>query len=75
MTQNPAALRNVATQPSDLERPQPSDSQGFWVSDVVTEVLRKFDIPYVTLNPGASFRGLHDSLVNHGMNANPQMLL
>lgn len=75
MTQNPATRRNVATQPSDLERPQPSDSQGFWVSDVVTEVLKKFDIPFVTLNPGASFRGLHDSLVNHGMNTNPQMLL
>jgi acetolactate synthase-1/2/3 large subunit len=34
-----------------------------------------FDIPFVTLNPGASFRGLHDSLVNHGMNTKPQMLL
>ena len=33
-------------------------------SDLMVEVLRSFDIPHITLNPGASFRGLHDSLVN-----------
>ena len=30
---------------------------------------------YVPLNPGSSFRGLHDSLVNHGGNRDPQLLL
>ena len=58
-----------------LERPAPTGSAGFWASDVVAELLRKLDIPYVALNPGASFRGLHDSLVNHIGNADPQMLL
>ncbi|HEY6630352.1 MAG TPA: thiamine pyrophosphate-binding protein [Rhizobiaceae bacterium] len=33
-------------------------------SDVMVEVIRSFGIPYISLNPGASFRGLHDSLVN-----------
>ena len=33
------------------------------------------DIPYLALNPGASYRGLHDSLVNHLGNVQPQMLL
>src|SRR5688500_2735913 len=37
--------------------------------------MRAIDIEYVTLVPGASFRGLHDSLVNHLGNANPAMLL
>ena len=32
-------------------------------------------IPYLALNPGASYRGLHDSLVNHLGNHSPQMLL
>ena len=32
-------------------------------------------IPYIALNPGASYRGLHDSLVNHLGNNAPQMLL
>ena len=75
MNRHTASGRNVATGPSDLERPQPSGSQGFWVSDVVAEVLRRLEIPFVTLNPGASFRGLHDSLVNYGMNERPQILL
>ncbi len=33
-------------------------------SDVMVDLMRGLEIPYVTLNPGASFRGLHDSLVN-----------
>ena len=33
----------------------------------------KFD--YIALTPGASYRGLHDSLVNHLGNEHPQMLL
>lgn len=46
-----------------------------WKSDVVAELLAKSDIPYITLNPGASYRGLHDSLVNYLGNTTPQMLL
>ena len=30
---------------------------------------------FIALNPGASYRGLHDSLVNHLGNEAPQMLL
>jgi len=44
-------------------------------SDVVAETLRELDIEYIALNPGASYRGLHDSLVNHIGNKTPQMLL
>ena len=44
-------------------------------SDVVADTLRALDIPYIALNPGASYRGLHDSLVNYLGNARPQMLL
>lgn len=47
----------------------------FWGSDTVAECLRAMHIPYLALNPGASYRGLHDSLVNHLGNASPQMLL
>jgi thiamine pyrophosphate-dependent acetolactate synthase large subunit-like protein len=35
-------------------------------SDLVVEFLRNAGIEYVALNPGASFRGLHDSLLNPG---------
>ncbi|SED84222.1 Acetolactate synthase large subunit [Beijerinckia sp. 28-YEA-48] len=44
-------------------------------SDVVAETLRDLDIPYIALNPGASYRGLHDSIVNYLGNTKPQMLL
>ncbi|HEY4982420.1 MAG TPA: thiamine pyrophosphate-binding protein [Pseudolabrys sp.] len=44
-------------------------------SDVVADALRALDIPYIALNPGASYRGLHDSLVNYLGNERPQMLL
>jgi len=59
-----------------IERPNQagSNAPGFG-SDVVAETLRDLDIPYIALNPGASYRGLHDSLVNYLGNAAPQMLL
>jgi thiamine pyrophosphate-dependent acetolactate synthase large subunit-like protein len=46
-----------------------------WGSDVVAETLRALEIPYIALNPGASYRGLHDSIVNYLGNETPQMLL
>ena len=59
-----------------IERPVSAggNAAGFG-SDVVAETLRALDIPYIALNPGASYRGLHDSLVNYLGNETPQMLL
>jgi acetolactate synthase I/II/III large subunit len=39
-----------------------------WASDVIVDLLHAYDLPYAAMNPGASFRGLHDSIVNHGSN-------
>lgn len=38
---------------------------GPWVSDAVVDLLIDAGIEHVAFNPGASFRGLHDSLVHH----------
>ena len=60
-----------------LERPANltgTNAAGFG-SDVVADTLRALEIPYVALNPGASYRGLHDSIVNFLGNETPQMLL
>jgi thiamine pyrophosphate-dependent acetolactate synthase large subunit-like protein len=46
-----------------------------WWSDAIAELLRRFDIDHVSLNPGASFRGLHDSIVNHLGNQRPDLVL
>jgi thiamine pyrophosphate-dependent acetolactate synthase large subunit-like protein len=44
-------------------------------SDLMAEAIQALGIPYVALNPGASYRGLHDSLVNYLGNKAPQLLL
>ena len=51
------------------------ESEEFWGSDAVAAVLRALDVPYIALNPGASYRGFHDSLVNYLGNRTPQMVL
>jgi len=45
-----------------------------WASDVIVDLLHAYDLPYAALNPGASYRGLHDSIVNYGANR-PAMML
>ncbi len=49
-------------------------AQNRWASDVIVDLLHAYDLPYAALNPGASFRGLHDSIVNYGGNR-PVMML
>ncbi|HVG77067.1 MAG TPA: thiamine pyrophosphate-dependent enzyme [Patescibacteria group bacterium] len=44
-------------------------------SDLVVDLLRAVGIDYVALNPGATYRGLHDSLVNYGGNRSPELIL
>jgi len=39
-----------------------------WGSDVIVDLLHMYDFPYAAMNPGASYRGLHDSIVNYGQN-------
>jgi acetolactate synthase I/II/III large subunit len=43
-------------------------------SDLVVDLLRAAGIEHVALNPGATFRGVHDSLVNYG-DRTPEHLL
>jgi len=58
------------------DKPVPSrPGESFWGSDAVAMMLRELDIPYIALVPGASYRGLHDSIVNLLGNRAPQMVL
>ena len=54
--------------------PAAAPTLGF-VSDAIAEMLRRLEIPYIALNPGASYRGLHDSLVNYLGNTRPEIVL
>jgi thiamine pyrophosphate-dependent acetolactate synthase large subunit-like protein len=72
---------DIAEKPSmasgnEIDRPVPSQpSKRVWGSDAIAAMLRELDIPYIALNPGASYRGIHDSLVNYLGNTRPRMLL
>src|ERR1700732_931390 len=69
-------MNDAAAGPAGIERPVLANEPGdYWGSDAVALMLRELDLPYVALNPGASYRGLHDSLVNLLGNSQPQMLL
>jgi len=63
----------MATERSHPNAPGASGAPG-WASDIIVDLLHAYGLEYAALNPGASFRGLHDSLVNYGGNR-PQMLL
>ena len=39
-----------------------------WGSDVMVDSIRAMGLRYLSLNPGSSYRGLHDSLVNYAGN-------
>ncbi|MGH2818438.1 MAG: thiamine pyrophosphate-binding protein [Actinomycetota bacterium] len=42
-------------------------------SDVMVDAMKAQGFKYISLNPGSSYRGLHDSLVNYGGNS-PEMI-
>lgn len=58
-----------------IDTPIAHSDSGRWGSDLIAGTLRALGYRHVALNPGSSFRGLHDSLVNHLGNRDPQMLL
>jgi thiamine pyrophosphate-dependent acetolactate synthase large subunit-like protein len=65
----------VASEPArDVPAAFPQQKE-LWGSDAIAAMLRAMDIPFLALNPGASYRGLHDSIVNYLGNERPQMLL
>jgi acetolactate synthase-1/2/3 large subunit len=43
-------------------------------SDFMVDVIKSLGIEYVCSNPGSSFRGLHESLINYGGNKNPEFI-
>jgi thiamine pyrophosphate-dependent acetolactate synthase large subunit-like protein len=59
----------VAKSQSRVEKKQPE-----YGSDVVVDLMKAFDIEYAAFNPGATFRGIHDSIVNYGGNYMPEVI-
>jgi acetolactate synthase-1/2/3 large subunit len=68
----PAAPGFESEAPINLSANQPKAEYG---SDLVAELIGKLGHDYLFLTPGSSFRGVHDSLVNHTRNHKPQIIL
>ena len=43
-------------------------------SDFMIDVIKSLGIEYVAANPGSSFEGLHESIINYGGNRMPELL-
>jgi thiamine pyrophosphate-dependent acetolactate synthase large subunit-like protein len=42
--------------------------------DFMVDVLKTLNLEYVASNPGSSFRGIHESIINYGGNASPEFI-
>jgi acetolactate synthase-1/2/3 large subunit len=60
-----------AMAPSDVQVIGENERSG---SDFMVDVLKSLDFDYVCANPGSSFRGLHESLINYGGNQSPEFI-
>jgi acetolactate synthase-1/2/3 large subunit len=43
-------------------------------ADFMVDVFKALDFEYVAANPGSTFRGLHESIINYGQNRRPELL-
>ncbi len=43
-------------------------------SDFMVDVIKSLGFEYVCANPGSSFRGIHESIINYGGNKNPEFI-
>ncbi|HXG36948.1 MAG TPA: thiamine pyrophosphate-binding protein, partial [Dehalococcoidia bacterium] len=68
-------MRDPSSEVQTAVSPVTPVSAAQYGSDVIVDILRELKIPYAALNPGASFRGLHDSLVNYGEGQPPEIVL
>ena len=66
------ADRFASEVPVNLPRNRAEPEYG---SDLICDLLQAMGFEHVMLTPGSSFRGLHDSLVNHTRNATPEIIL
>jgi acetolactate synthase-1/2/3 large subunit len=75
----PAPVRGVAplmSRPGEVE--DPSQAEVLTTerpgSDFMVDVIKSLGIEYVAANPGSSFRGLHESVINYGGNRSPEII-
>ena len=60
-----------AAPPADVQVMSADERAG---SDYMVDVFKSLDFEYFCANPGSSFRGLHESLINYGGNESPELI-
>lgn len=74
----PPTEAELASEFDELEGYSTANAEDYFVerpgSDFMVDVVKSLDIDYITTNPGSSFRGIHESLVNYGGNTKPELL-
>lgn len=63
--------QDEAMPPADVQVMSADERAG---SDYMVDVFKSLDFEYFCSNPGSSFRGLHESLINYGGNTNPEFI-
>lgn len=63
--------QDEAMPPADVQVMSADERAG---SDYMVDVFKSLDFEYFCSNPGSSFRGLHESLINYGGNVNPEFI-
>ena len=72
---------HTATTPPMLKQAETGDPSAAEVlttdhpgADFMVDIIKSLGIEYVAANPGSSYRGLHESVINYGGNKNPEFL-
>jgi len=67
----PVAGAQTPTAPAEAKVLRDDERCG---SDYMVDVFKSLGFDYVCANPGSSFRGLHESLINYGGNSQPELI-
>jgi acetolactate synthase I/II/III large subunit len=71
----PAAATPIMTAAAEANPPDvdllTADRTG---SDFMVDVMKSIGFDYICANPGSSFRGLHESVINYGGNQQPELI-
>jgi acetolactate synthase I/II/III large subunit len=43
-------------------------------SDFMIDVIKTLDLEFITVNPGGSIRGMHESIIHYGQNKSPELI-
>jgi acetolactate synthase I/II/III large subunit len=68
------SARPPQTQGREQESPGETLTTERCGADCMVDVIKALGLEYVSSNPGSSFRGLHESVINYGGNRSPEFL-